>query len=88
MVGTKPSRAGCDQASWRRLGSRQGSAVLSVPSVILGERNYVLNPAHTDFARIEFAQPEAFRFDLRLISREPSLTDKEAGREPIYREPV
>ena len=51
-----------------------------VPSVILGERNYVLNPAHSDFARIEFAQPETFRFDLRLISREPS-TDKEAHSE-------
>ena len=51
--------------------------------VILGERNYVLNPAHSDFARIEFAQPETFRFDLRLISREPPLTDKEARRELV-----
>ena len=68
-----------EQVATRLLGdvwvARQGSAVLSVPSVILGERNYVLNPTHSDFARIEFAQPEAFRFDLRLIS---PLTDKEA----------
>ena len=60
-----------EQVATRLLGdawvARQGSAVLSVPSVILGERNYVLNPAHSDFARIEFAQPETFRFDLRLI---------------------
>jgi RES domain-containing protein len=49
---------------------------LSVPSVILGERNYVLNPAHSDFARIEFAEPEPFRFDLRLISREVPSTDE------------
>ena len=55
----------------------------NVPSVIIGERNYVLNPAHSDFARIEFAQPETFRFDLRLISRKPPLTDKEARRELV-----
>ena len=76
-----------EQVATRLLGDAwvalQRSAVLSVPSVILGERNYVLNPAHADFARIELAQPEAFRFDLRLISREPGLTDKEARRETI-----
>lgn len=76
-----------EQVATRLLGdawvARQRSAVLSVPSVILGERNYVLNPAHSDFARIEFAQPETFRFDLRLISREPPLTDKEARRELV-----
>ena len=70
-----------EQVATRLLGdvwvAQQRSAVLSVPSVILGERNYVLNPAHSDFALIEFAQPEAFRFDLRLISRETHLTDKE-----------
>ena len=76
-----------EQVATRLLGdawvAQQRSAVLSVPSVILGERNYVLNPAHSDFARIEFAQPETFRFDLRLISREPPLTDKEAHRELV-----
>ena len=50
-----------EQVATRRLGdawvARQGSAVLSVPCVILGEWNYVLNPAHSDFARIEFASP-------------------------------
>ena len=76
-----------EQVTTKRLGdafvARQGSAVLSVPSVILGERNYVLNPAHLDFARIEFAQPETFRFDLRLISREPPSTDKESHSELV-----
>jgi RES domain-containing protein len=76
-----------EQVAARLLGdawvARQRLAALSVPSVILGERNYVLNPAHSDFARIEFAQPETFRFDLRLISREAPLTDKEAHREPV-----
>ena len=69
-----------EQVSTKRLGDtwieRQRSAVLSVPSVILGERNYVLNPAHSDFARIDFAEPEPFRFDLRLISREVPSTDE------------
>ena len=63
-----------EQLATRRLGDawveRQRSAVLSVPSVIVGERNYVLNPSHPDFARIEFARPEPFKFDLRLITRE------------------
>lgn len=43
------------------------TAVLSVPSVISGERNYVLNPSHPDFSRIEFADPGPFQFDLRLL---------------------
>jgi RES domain-containing protein len=77
-----------EQVETRRIGDswveRQQSAVLSVPSVILGERNYVLNPTHADFARIEFAEPELFRFDMRLISREePPSTDKEARRELV-----
>jgi len=76
-----------EQVATRLLGdawvAQRRSAVLSVPSVILGERNYVLNPAHSDFARIEFAQPETFRFDLRLIPREPPLADKEAHDELV-----
>lgn len=60
-----------EQESTRRIGdewvSEQRSAILSVPSVILGERNYVLNPAHPDFRRIAFADPVPFRFDIRLI---------------------
>ena len=47
--------------------AQQRSAVLSVPSVILGERNYVLNPAHPDFRRIAFAEPVPFQFDMRLF---------------------
>jgi RES domain-containing protein len=43
------------------------SAVLSVPSVIIGqERNYLLNPAHDDFRTIKLSSPEPFRLDLRL----------------------
>jgi RES domain-containing protein len=41
-----------EQTATRRIGDAwvesQRSAILSVPSVIVGERNYVLNPAHAD----------------------------------------
>jgi RES domain-containing protein len=60
-----------DQATTRQLGdewvAQQRSAMLSVPSVILGERNYVLNPAHPDFLRITFADPVPFQLDIRLF---------------------
>ncbi|HXB70882.1 MAG TPA: RES family NAD+ phosphorylase [Candidatus Acidoferrales bacterium] len=59
------------QAETRRIGdhwvSSGRSAVLSVPSVIVGERNFVLNPAHTDFSRIGFSDPVPFQFDERLL---------------------
>jgi RES domain-containing protein len=59
------------QGFTRRFGdewvTQQRSAALSVPSVVIGERNYVLNPAHPDFHRITFAEPTPFRFDARLF---------------------
>ena len=43
------------------------SAVLTVPSSIIpSERNLLLNPAHPDFAAIQFLAPHAFSFDRRL----------------------
>lgn len=43
------------------------SAVLRVPSIVVdGEFNYLLNPRHTDFARLEIGEPLAFSFDPRL----------------------
>lgn len=43
------------------------TAVLSVPSAVIPrERNYLLNPAHADFTRIRFHDPEPFYFDDRL----------------------
>ena len=49
---------------WAKSGT---TAVLSVPSVIIpSERNYLLNPAHPDFARIRFFPPRPFTFDRRL----------------------
>jgi RES domain-containing protein len=42
-------------------------AVLSVPStVVASEKNYVINPKHPEFARIDFRTPVPFRFDSRL----------------------
>ena len=44
------------------------SAVLSLPSVIVpGERNYLLNPAHPDFKKIEIRGPADFPVDPRLL---------------------
>jgi RES domain-containing protein len=43
------------------------SVVTSIPSfVVPSERNYLLNPAHPDFASIRFLPSEPFRFDPRL----------------------
>lgn len=49
---------------WVRAGR---SAVLAVPSVLTGETNYLLNPAHPDFSGIMPGRPEAFSFDPRLL---------------------
>ncbi len=47
---------------------QQRTSILAVPSVVAGERNYLLNPAHPDFSRIRFADPVPFRFDARLFA--------------------
>ena len=49
---------------WLRTGSRP---VLRVPSVIIPtEPNFLVNPAHADFARIAISAPVPYRFDSRL----------------------
>jgi len=41
----------------------QASAVLQVPSfVIAGEHNFLLNPAHSEFARVQVEPPAIFHF--------------------------
>jgi RES domain-containing protein len=46
---------------------RAESAVLRVPSVIVPEEwNYLLNPNHPDFSKIQVGQPSPFDFDPRL----------------------
>lgn len=43
------------------------SVALRVPSsVITGEFNYLLNPAHPQFAKVKIGKPEPFSFDPRL----------------------
>ena len=43
------------------------SAVLAVPSAVIPhERNYILNPAHAEFARLTVRSAEAFSFDPRM----------------------
>ena len=50
---------------WVRRGR---SAVLRVPSAITAEPNYLLNPAHADFAKIVVGRPTVFRLDARLVT--------------------
>lgn len=43
------------------------AAMLSVPSVVVPtERNYVLNPAHAGFQRIQIGEAHDFSFDPRM----------------------
>jgi RES domain-containing protein len=57
--------------STRGIGTRWAaesrSAVLRVPSIVMdGEFNYVLNPRHPDFSRLQIGAPLEFSFDPRL----------------------
>jgi RES domain-containing protein len=65
-----------EQRATRQMGDewfrRQSSAVLSVPSVTSGERNFLLNPIHPQFGMINFHDPIPFRFDTRLLK--PSVS--------------
>lgn len=55
----------------RAIGDRwvkeQRSAVLKIPSIVVPEElNYLLNPAHPDFEKIEIGRPVVYYFDPRL----------------------
>src|SRR2546425_1067229 len=46
------------------------SLALAVPSAIVPEAwNYVLNPAHPEFASLEISASRPFRFDARIVTR-------------------
>jgi RES domain-containing protein len=57
----------------RRIGNdwvqRSNHPILEVPSIITGEPNYVLNPNHSAFEKIEISDSELFRFDPRILER-------------------
>lgn len=70
-------------ADWRSLAAREqlqaigtdwakrrSGAVLAVPSAVIPyETNYLLNPLHPSFAKIEIGEPQDFITDLRLMKR-------------------
>jgi RES domain-containing protein len=46
------------------------SPVLAVPSAIIEhEQNFLLNPSHRSFTKIQRGRPKPFTFDLRLLDR-------------------
>jgi RES domain-containing protein len=52
---------------WVRRGS---SVALAVPSVLsTSEKNFLLNPRHSDFKKIKISEPIEYRFDSRLLNR-------------------
>ena len=44
------------------------SAILSLPSIITGETNFLLNPAHPNFKKISIGKAAPFTFDPRLLA--------------------
>jgi RES domain-containing protein len=81
-----PDRVAIEQAPWTDLPDSQvfgalwlremRTAVLCVPSVAVNrmESNFVLNPSHPDFARIQRDKPEFFEFDSRLFDASAELS--------------
>ena len=54
-------------SEWARRGT---GAVLAVPSAVIpAESNYLLNPLHPAFSKIEVGAPQDFFTDLRLLRR-------------------
>lgn len=81
--GLKVERIAPDQlpAGWRDFAAREqlqtigsdwakrrSSAVVAVPSAVIpSETNYLLNPQHPSFAKVEIGKPQDFVTDLRLM---------------------
>lgn len=52
----------------RRWFNEGKTLLLKVPSALIpSEHNYLVNPNHADFAKIEVAEPFAFAFDARVL---------------------
>ncbi len=64
---TDPSPPAIQQIGDNWVESRQ-SVILEFPSAIVPtEKNYLLNPAHPDFSKLNFGSPAKLGFDSRLI---------------------
>jgi len=49
---------------------KQNSLLLEVPSMIVSiEKNYLINPNHSDFKKLKVSKPEPFLMDPRLIKK-------------------
>ena len=81
-----PDEAAVEQATWMEMPDSQGwgdrwarearTAVLRVPSIAVNriESNFVLNPAHPDFARIRHDPPQKFVLNPRFfLSNQPGV---------------
>jgi len=69
----KDWRASPPPATARAIGDAwiadEPSPILELPSAVIPAENiFLLNPQHSDFAKIEVAAPLDFEFDLRLIA--------------------
>jgi len=58
--------------SLRRFGDEwiraaQTVALLVPSAAVRGERNVLLNPAHPDFSKVKFQEPDPFEFDARMF---------------------
>jgi RES domain-containing protein len=74
-----PDEVTMEEAGWMEMPASQDwgdgwvrsarSAVLRVPSIAVNrlESNFILNPAHPDFARIRHDPAEEFTFDPRFV---------------------
>jgi len=63
----EPAMAPSVQATGDAWVDAQSSVVLQVPSVaVMGEYNYLLNPAHPDFTKLKYGEVLPFRYDSRL----------------------
>ena len=73
-----------NQDATRRIGDlwaqSQRSAVLLVPSVVIGEKNLILNPEHPDISRIQFLELIPFKFDVRLLRGKPHFMQNPTQR--------
>jgi len=57
------------------------TCVLAVPSVVVAqEKNYLLNPSHSDLVRIVVEPAEEFRFDPRLLGGRPARPRRKSPR--------